>query len=93
MRLPEGISVEQSPGVVLIRNVNTTTGYCRYRPSGDIEYIFVNPTYRRQGHGSRLLQMVAQITGRVGQAEQPVSPLGQPFFAANGVTLQDKPMS
>jgi GNAT superfamily N-acetyltransferase len=83
------ICVEHSPGVVLIRNQNTTIGYCRYHDNGDIEYIFVNPLYRRQGFGSRLLQQVQLVTGRLGHAEQPVSPLGLRFFVANGIPLQD----
>jgi GNAT superfamily N-acetyltransferase len=90
--LSADFSVEHSPGVVLIRNVNTTLGYCRYHPNGDIEYIFVNPLYRRKGHGARLLQEVQKATGCLGQAEQPISPLGCRFFSALGVAMQkDEP--
>jgi GNAT superfamily N-acetyltransferase len=85
----EEVSIDHSPGVVLIRNQNTTIGYCRYHVNGDIEYIFVNPLYRRQGFGSQLLQQVLLVTGSLGHAEQPVSPLGLRFFIANGVQLQD----
>jgi ribosomal protein S18 acetylase RimI-like enzyme len=82
--------IEHSPGVVLIRNQNTTIGYCRYHDDGDVEYIFVNPLYRRQGHGTTLLREVKQITGKTGQAHQPISPMGRHFFSAHGVVLQDE---
>lgn len=80
--------IEHSAGVVLIRNQNTTIGYCRYYDDGDVEYIFVNPLYRRQGHGSSLLREVIKMTGKIGQAHQPVSPMGKQFFTAHGVPLQ-----
>lgn len=83
--------IEHSAGVVLIRNQNTTIGYCRYFDNGDVEYIFVNPLYRRQGHGSTLLREVAQKTGQLGQAHQPISPLGRRFFTANDVAMQEDP--
>jgi ribosomal protein S18 acetylase RimI-like enzyme len=83
--------IEHSAGVVLIRNQNTTIGYCRYFDDGDVEYIFVNPLYRRQGHGSTLLREVAKMTGKLGQAHQPISPLGRQFFTANDVAMQPDP--
>ena len=45
-------------GVVLINNQNTTIGYCRFTPSGDIEYIYVNLAYRRQGYSSIFINEV-----------------------------------
>lgn len=83
----EQVVVEHTDGVVLLRNRNTTIGYCRYRPTGDIEYLFVNPLYRRQGHGSRLLTEVQVRVGRLGHAEPPISPLGRLFFDAHGVAV------
>lgn len=80
--------IEHSPGIVLIRNQNTTIGYCRYFDDGDVEYIFVNPLYRRQGHGTCMLHEVAKITGQLGQAHQPISPLGRQFFTAHDVAMQ-----
>jgi ribosomal protein S18 acetylase RimI-like enzyme len=80
--------IEHSPGIVLIRNQNTTIGYCRYFDNGDVEYIFVNSLYRRQGHGSTLLREVAKKTGQLGQAHQPISPLGRQFFTAHDVAMQ-----
>ena len=83
--------IEHSAGIVLIRNQNTTIGYCRYFDNGDVEYIFVNSSYRRQGHGSTLLREVAKVTGQLGQAHQPISPLGHQFFTANDVAMQPEP--
>lgn len=83
----ETLLVEHTDGVVLLRNSNTTIGYCRYCPSGEIEYLFVNPLYRRQGHGSRLLAEVKSRVGRLGQAQPPISPLGRAFFSAHGISV------
>ncbi len=80
--------IEHSPGIVLIRNKNTTIGYCRYFENGDVEYIFVNSMYRRQGHGATLLREVAIMTGQLGLAHQPISPLGRQFFTAHDVAMQ-----
>jgi ribosomal protein S18 acetylase RimI-like enzyme len=85
--LPEGVFFDYSDGVVLIRNQNTTIGYCRYGPNGDIEYLYVNPLYRRQGYGSRLLSEVKRTLGFIGQPQPPISPLGSKFFKANGIPV------
>lgn len=80
----DALRIEVSHGIVLIRNANTTIGYCRFDEAGDIEYIFVNPMYRRQGHGSRLLDEARRASGRAGRPLEPISPLGARFFAARG---------
>jgi GNAT superfamily N-acetyltransferase len=74
------IDVVTADGVVLIRDVNTTIGYCRHTHDGDIEYLFVNPAHRRRGFGRRLLQEVERLTGRRGVPLPPISPLGRRFF-------------
>jgi GNAT superfamily N-acetyltransferase len=71
-----------SDGIVLIRNPNTTIGYCRFDATGDIEYVFVHPSYRRQGHGTRLLEAVRGVTGGPGRPLEPISPLGRAFFGS-----------
>ena len=83
--------VETTPDVILIRNPNTTIGYCRYAADGGIEYIFVNPAYRRRGFGSRLLAEVARVTGRIGQPHEPISPTGRRFFGAHGLLPDEAP--
>ena len=77
--------IDISDGVVLIKNQNTTIGYCRFTPSGDIEYIYVNLAYRRQGYGSILINEVKKITGRIGNIHDPISPLGTQFFKGLGI--------
>jgi GNAT superfamily N-acetyltransferase len=77
--------IDISDGIVLIKNQNTTIGYCRFLESGDIEYIYVNLAYRRQGYGRILIDEVKKITGKVGKIHEPVSPLGSQFFKGLGV--------
>jgi ribosomal protein S18 acetylase RimI-like enzyme len=77
--------IDISDGIVLIKNQNTTIGYCRFLESGDIEYIYVNLAYRRLGYGRILIDEVKKITGKIGEIHQPVSPLGSQFFKGIGV--------
>lgn len=77
--------IDISDGVVLIKNQNTTIGYCRFTQLGDIEYIFVSPSYRRQGYGSMLIEEVKKITGLIGDVHDPISPLGAQFFKGIGI--------
>jgi GNAT superfamily N-acetyltransferase len=67
-------------GVVLFTNVNTTLGFVRFKPTGAVEYIFVQPMYRRQGLAKNLLHKVQEISGHAPVPEPPVSPLGQILF-------------
>jgi GNAT superfamily N-acetyltransferase len=76
VRKDEGLDVRHTPGILTFTNANTTVGYCRYDADGRIEYIFVHPAYRRQGHAKRMLQRVRECTGGVLKLEPPVSPLG-----------------
>ncbi len=74
------LEIEQQ--TIWIKNQNTTIAYCRYSNDGDIEYIYVQPMYRLMGFGRRLVQEVQRITGKMGSPHEPVSPMGQRFFAA-----------
>lgn len=82
---PDSYVIDISDGIVLIKNQNTTIGYCRFTSSGDIEYIYVNLAYRRQGYGSILLNEVKKITGKIGAIHEPISPLGAEFFKGLGI--------
>ncbi len=75
-------SLEIEQQTIWIKNQNTTIAYCRYSNDGDIEYIYVQPMYRLMGFGRRLVQEVQRITGKMGSPHEPVSPMGQRFFAA-----------
>ncbi len=75
-RVDDGLAVRHTPGILTLSNANTTVGYCRYRDDGTIEYIFVHPAYRRQGHAVRMLEKVRAQLHRPLRLEPPVSPLG-----------------
>ena len=86
---PADYQIEIVDGIVLIKNQNTTIGYSRFTQAGDVEYIYVNPIYRRQGYGALLLHEIRRTTGRIGAIHAPVSPLGSAFFAALGIALTE----
>jgi len=74
--------MEVDQQTIWIKNQNTTIAYCRFSNDGDIEYIYVQPMYRLMGFGRQLVEEVQRITGKVGSPHEPVSPMGQRFFAA-----------
>ena len=68
---------------VVLQNANTTIGYARFsRADAQIEYIFVNPGFRRQGFGRKLVRLCEQESGMRMTPAPPLSPLGQLFFSA-----------
>ena len=72
----DGLDVRHTPGILTLSNANTTVGYCRYRDDGTIEYIFVHPAHRRQGHARRMLEGLRAQLCRPLRLEPPVSLLG-----------------
>ena len=48
----------------------------RFNKIGEVEYIFVNPIFRKQGLAKRLLKLVKQKTGKKIILQEPISPLG-----------------
>lgn len=86
---PVAFTVVADDGVLLIRDANTTIGYCRHTQEGDIEYIFVNPAWRRRGVGRRLLAEVERRCGRRGRPLEPISPLGRRLFGLPTADLHD----
>ena len=92
MPSPTDYQIDIADGIVLIKNQNTTIGYSRFTSAGDVEYIYVNPMYRRQGYGALLLDQVRRIAGQIGTIHTPVSPLGTAFFRALGIALPDPAM-
>ncbi|MEY2662524.1 MAG: hypothetical protein RIQ35_841 [Pseudomonadota bacterium] len=86
---PADYQIEIADGIVVIKNQNTTIGYSRFTDAGDVEYIYVNPMYRRQGYGALLLEQVRRIAGQIATIHAPVSPLGTAFFGALGIALPD----
>ncbi len=68
--------IEETEGVFTFKNENTTIGFVRFNEIGEIEYIFVNPIFRKQGLATKLLRLVKQKTGKEIILQEPISPLG-----------------
>ena len=69
-----------SDGVVTFKNINTTIGFVRYNEEAEVEYIFVNPIFRRKGLAKKLLQIVEEKTDIKPKPQDPISPLGKKLF-------------
>ena len=68
--------LEESEGVFTFKNPNTTLGFVRFNEKGEIEYIFVNPIFRKQGLATKLLELVKQKTRKNIKFQEPIIPLG-----------------
>ena len=68
--------LDEADGVFTYKNDNTTLGFVRFNKKGEVEYIFVNPIFRKQGLATKLLQLVKQKTGKEIVLQEPISPLG-----------------
>ena len=67
----------RTDGVFTLKNINTTLGFVRFNKIGEVEYIFVNPIFRKNGIAKRLLKLVKDETGKKLVFQQPISPLGK----------------
>lgn len=74
--------IGHTDGIVTITDANTTIGYCRYDASGVIEYLFVNPGFRRRGHARHMLHLVEARLGIPLTFAPPISPLGHKLISA-----------
>ena len=72
--------VSYSDGVVTFKNINTTVGFVRYNDAAEVEYIFVNPIFRRKGLAKKLLLLVEEKTNSKAKPQDPISPLGEKLF-------------
>ena len=68
--------IKETDGVFTFKNENTTIGFVRFNEKGEVEYIFVNPIFRKQGLATKLLQLVKQKTGKEIILQEPIRPLG-----------------
>ena len=75
--------ISLSDGVVTFKNINTTVGFVRYNQDAEVEYIFVNPIFRRKGLAKKLLQIVEKKTNTKPKPQDPISPLGEKLFKNN----------
>ena len=41
--------LDEADGVFTYKNENTTLGFVRFNEKGEVEYIFVNPIFRKKG--------------------------------------------
>ena len=65
-----------SDGVFTLKNINTTIGFVRFNENGEVEYIFVNPIFRKKGIATKLLKMVKDKTRKSIVLQKTISPLG-----------------
>ena len=72
--------IEQIEGIITFKNQNTTLGFVRFNEEAEIEYIYVQNAYRRQGLGKKLLNLVKETTGKEVIPQDPISPLGLQLF-------------
>ena len=75
INLPKGILVE-TEGVFTFKNENTTLGFVRFNNVGEVEYIFVNPLFRKKKLANNLLKLVRKKTQKKLVFQKPISPLG-----------------
>ena len=68
--------LSQSEGIFTLKNINTTIGFVRFNEKGEIEYIFVNPIFRKKGFAKKLLKLVKKKTKKDLIFQKPISPLG-----------------
>ena len=68
--------IKETNGVFTFKNENTTIGFVRFNEKGEVEYIFVNPIFRKQGLATKLLKLVKEKTGKKIILQEPISPLG-----------------
>ena len=75
--------IDLSDGVITFKNINTTLGFVRYNETAEVEYIFVNPMFRRQGLAKKLLSIVEEKTKLKPIPQDPISHLGERLFKVN----------
>ena len=76
----ENFKIDYSEGVITFKNHNTTIGFIRYNGNAEIEYLFVNPMFRRKGFATKLINLVEKKTGKKPIAQEPISPMGIKFM-------------
>ena len=68
--------LNETDGVFTLKNENTTLGFVRFNNKGEVEYIFVNPIFRKKGLAKKLLKLVKEKTKKKIILQKPISPLG-----------------
>ena len=73
----------ETEDVFTIKNNNTTIAFLRYNQKGEVEYIFVNPIFRKKGLAKKLLKITEEKLGTKLIPQEPISPLGRKLFHLN----------
>ena len=68
--------LDEADGVFTYKNENTTLGFVRFNEKAEVEYIFVNPIFRKKGIATKLLLLVKEKIGKKIILQEPISPLG-----------------
>lgn len=84
------LRINRTPGILTLSDANTTIGYCRYNPDGEVEYIFVHPAHRRRGYAQYLLKLVEQDVPGPLSFQSPISPLGQALINTYAAGRSDR---
>ena len=66
----------ENDGFFIFKNENTTIGFVRLNEIGEIEYIFVNPIFRKKGIAKKLLKLVKKTKKKI-ILQKPISSLGE----------------
>ena len=72
--------ISETDGVITFKNKNTTIGFIRFNSKGEVEYIFVNPAFRKKGLAKKLLKLTREKIGKDLIPQEPLSPLGKKLF-------------
>jgi len=72
----DNLELGEIDGVFTLKNLNTTVGFVRFNKVSEIEYIFVNPLFRKRGIAKKLLKLVKNKTKQKLKFQKPISPLG-----------------
>jgi GNAT superfamily N-acetyltransferase len=72
--------ISKIDGVITFKNKNTTIGFIRFNTKGEVEYIFVNPAFRKKGIAKKLLKLTKEKLGKNLTPQEPISPLGKKLF-------------
>ena len=72
--------ISEIDDVITFKNKNTTIGFIRFNIKGEVEYIFVNPAFRKQGIAKKLLKLTKERIGKDLIPQKPISPLGKKLF-------------
>ena len=89
LKLSGDVHVRVDHEAAVISNTNTTIGYATFsKAHGTLDYILVNPAYRRMGFGSMLLALCERDSGGRLLPATPISPLGRQFFTAIGLDIE-----